>query len=180
MINATRRMQMLPTLSAVFCTKERGSTYSTMRIVSAIMIESLIKIVSLLLRYLNSVLMLSMRIVSFFITIRTLSFTFVTSFSSELCSLVWAEATCEPRSAKPWRGEHDANASQTKTMLNRREFTTERCYGKTRTSSVWEFIVTMDVLCSQTVQLHESLNQLQQWLFLHGSAGVCWCASRVI
>lgn len=79
---------MLPTLSAVFCTKERGSTYSTTRIVSAIKIESLIKIVSLLLRYLNSVRMLSMRIVSFFITIRTLSFTFVTSFSSELCSLV--------------------------------------------------------------------------------------------
>lgn len=108
---------MLPTLSAFFWKNDRGSTYSTMRIVSAIMIESFKKIVSFLLRYLYSVLMLSMRIVSFFITIRTLSFIFDTSFSSDLCSLSWAEATCEPRSAKPWRGEHDANASQTKTML---------------------------------------------------------------
>lgn len=79
---------MLPTLSVVFWRNERGSTYSTTRIVSAIIIESLIKIVSFLLRYLYSVRMLSMRTVSFFITMRTLSFTFVTSFSSELCSLV--------------------------------------------------------------------------------------------
>lgn len=80
-------MQMLPTLSAVFWTNDRGSTYSKMRIVSVIMIESVMKIVSFLLRYRNSVLMLSMRIVSFFITIRTLSFTFDTSFCSELFSL---------------------------------------------------------------------------------------------
>ena len=180
MINATRRMQMFPTLPVVFCMKERGSTYSTTRIVSEIMIESLIKIVSFLLRNLYSVRMLSMRIVSFFITIRTLSFTFVTSFSSELCSLTWAEATCEPRSAKPWRGEHDANAIQTKTMLKWKEFTAERCYGKTRTSSVWIFIVAMDVLWPQTKFLHERLNQLQQWLFLHGCARVCWCTGQIV
>lgn len=78
---------MLPTLSAFFWKNDRGSTYSIMRIVSAIMIESFKKIVSFLLMYLSSVLMLSIRIVSFFITIRTLSFTSVTSFFSELCSL---------------------------------------------------------------------------------------------
>lgn len=78
---------MLPTLSAFFWKNDRGSTYSTMRIVSAMMIESFKKIVSFLLIYRSSVLMLSIRIVSFFITILTLSFIFDTSFSLDLCSL---------------------------------------------------------------------------------------------
>lgn len=136
MNNATRRVQMLPTLSAFFWKNDRGSTYSTIRIVSAIMIESFKKIVSFLLKYRSSVLMLSIRIVSFFITIRTLSFIFDTSFSSDLCSLSWAEATCDPRSARPGRVAHDATASKTKTMLKRRKLTAERCYSKTRASSV--------------------------------------------
>lgn len=136
MNNATRRVQMLPTSSAFFWRNDRGSTYSTIRIVSAIMIESLIKIVSFLLRYRHSFLMLSIRIVSFFITIRTLSFIFDTSFSSDLRSLSWAVATCDLRSARPGRGAHDSTASKIKTMLKRKKFTTERCYGKTRASFV--------------------------------------------
>lgn len=180
MNNATRRVQILPTSSAFFWKNDRGSTYSTMRIVSAIMIESFKKIVSFLLRYRSSVLMLSIRIVSFFMTIRTLSFISVTSFSSELCSLMWAEATCEPRSAKPWRGEHDATANKTKTMLKRRKFTAKRCYGKTRTSSVWKFIVTMDVLWTQAILLHQIFYQTNQCCSLHGCPCVCRSTRKII
>ena len=78
---------MLPALSAVLCTKFRGSLYSTMRMVSAIMIESVKKMVSVVWISLHSVLMLSIRIVSFLMTIRTFSLTLETSCLSEDCWL---------------------------------------------------------------------------------------------
>lgn len=78
---------MFPALSAVLCMKFLGSTYSTILRVSDIMIESVKKMVSVVWISLHSVLMLSIRIVSFLMTIRTFSLTLETSCLSEDCWL---------------------------------------------------------------------------------------------